>query len=73
MENTKSGRQRERQWTPTRAKAQDTRASLNTLGNSPSEEEIGHWTPTGNAPMVIWMDGSVLNLSFIFRWLFANF
>src|SRR6218665_1502052 len=25
--------------------------------NSPSEEEMGHWTPTGAAPMVIWMDG----------------
>src|SRR6218665_644568 len=31
MENTKSGRRRERRWTPTRSKAQDTRASPNTL------------------------------------------
>src|SRR6218665_556583 len=56
MENTKSGRRRERQLIPTRAKAQDTTASSNTLGNSPSEEEMEHWTPTGAAPLVIWMD-----------------
>ena len=24
---------------------------------TPSEEEMAHWTPTGAAPMVIWMDG----------------
>src|SRR6218665_2957715 len=29
MENTKYGRRRERRWTPIRAKAQDTRANLN--------------------------------------------
>jgi len=27
------------------------------LGHSHSEEELGHWTPTGAGPMVIWMDG----------------
>ena len=27
------------------------------LGNSPSEEEMGHWTPTGAESMVRWMDG----------------
>src|SRR6218665_3855182 len=53
MENTKYGRQRERRWTPTRAKALlDARDSPNSLEiNSPSEEEMGHWTPTGDEPM----------------------
>jgi len=31
MENTKSGRRRERRWTPIRATAQDPRVSPNTL------------------------------------------
>ena len=28
----------------------------NYLGHSHNEEEMGHWTPTGAAPMVIWME-----------------
>jgi len=48
------GRQRDRRWTPTRAKAQDTSASPNSL-----ETDLvrGHWTPTGVEPMDQWMDG----------------
>src|SRR6218665_1489205 len=51
MENTKYGKRREGRWTPIRAKAQDTRANPNSWElNSPSEEEMGHWTPTGIEP-----------------------
>ena len=51
MENTEYGRRREGRWTPIRAKAQDTKANPNYIFDSPSEEAIGHWTPTGIAPM----------------------
>ena len=27
------------------------------LGNSPSEEDMGYWTPTGAEPMIIWKGG----------------
>ena len=49
MENTKYGRRRERRWTPIWAKAQDTRAN-SSWENSPSEEQMEHWTPTGVEP-----------------------
>jgi len=44
------------QWTPTRAKAQDTQQ----LGKSSSEEVSGHSTPTGAEPMHGAMDGWIL-------------
>ena len=50
MENTKYGKRREGRWTLIRAKAQDTRANPQQLVNSPSEEAMGHWTPTGIEP-----------------------
>src|SRR6218665_1327865 len=54
-----------------RGKAMDTNTGENPghqsqsqyLGNSPSEEEMGHWTPTGAAPMVVWMDGCLLGFT----------
>ena len=49
MENIKYGRRREGRWTPIWAKAQDTRANPS-WENSPSEKEMGHWTPTGVEP-----------------------
>src|SRR6218665_345224 len=50
MENTKYRRRREGRWTPIRAKAQDTRANPSSWETHPSEEEVGHWTPTGIEP-----------------------
>jgi len=51
MENTKYGWRREGQWTPIRAKAQETSANPNSWETHLySEEETGHWTPTGVEP-----------------------
>jgi len=49
----------EGRWTPTRTKAQDTRASLNSL-ETHLVRKWG-WAPTGAEPLEQWMDGWILS------------
>ena len=46
-EKPRYGRQREWRWTPTRAKAQDTRANPNSWETHLVRKRWEHWTPTG--------------------------
>jgi len=46
MENIRYGRRREGRWTPIRARANPNSWETHLY----SEEEMGHWTPTGLEP-----------------------
>ena len=49
---------RERRWTPTRAKAPDTRAS-------PIAWKLTYWTPASAEPIEQWIDGLIKVIQYI--------